>query len=149
MRSEIEILALHALFLAGKHTINVFPLPAECQDSAQANLMSDGHYEARIVFCAPVIDETTYMIQLHEMGHLVAPGGMFKVDELLPIPIQITKRMDQEDAAWAWARETALVWTLEMEVKAQWARETYRHHLERTVKRLYIRSNRKNVKDWR
>jgi len=74
----------------------------------------------------PVIDETTYCVALHELGHWCAVGGMVVTPAgLTPFQMQCHK-MDQEDAAWQWARANAMEWTPPMEAVYVWARETYR-----------------------
>lgn len=85
-----------------------------------------GRIPARVIQIHPVIDETTYCVALHEMGHLCAPGGMVPID-IMATPFQIQcHKIDQEDAAWRWAREHAMEWTGPMESVYAWARETYR-----------------------
>jgi hypothetical protein len=76
----------------------------------------------RVVFCHPVIDETTYAVALHELGHLAAPLGV--LTGIVPgDPSNLC--LDQEDAAWEWARHYALVWTPAMQAVRSWAEGTY------------------------
>jgi len=76
----------------------------------------------RVALCSTVIDETTYAVALHEIGHLAAPTGVVRGvvegdrGNLLRI---------EEAAAWAWARHYALIWTPLMERIATWAEGTY------------------------
>ena len=71
----------------------------------------------RTVVVAPIRDESTYALTLHELGHIVAPfGGLHGSPGL---------ERDAEDAAWAWARHYALEWTPLMEQVATQARATY------------------------
>lgn len=70
----------------------------------------------RTVVCAPITDETTYAVALHELGHVVAPNGS--------LPGQALTRVEEE-AAWNWARHIALEWTEVMDHVARWAEGTY------------------------
>lgn len=76
----------------------------------------------RIVLSSGVIDETTYAVALHEIGHLASPTGLVRNvttgdrGNLLRV---------EEDAAWTWARHYALCWTPAMEAVARWAEQTY------------------------
>ena len=76
----------------------------------------------RAVLTHPVIEETTYAIVLHEIGHLAAPLGI--VRHLVAGDLGNLHRVE-EAAAWAWARHYALDWTPTMEALAQWAEGTY------------------------
>ena len=71
----------------------------------------------RTVVVARITDESTYAIALHELGHVAAPwGGLHGSTNL---------QREAEDAAWAWAKHYALVWTPLMEQVATWARSSY------------------------
>jgi len=85
----------------------------------------------RAVMIAPIIDETTYAVALHEIGHLASPTGVLR---------HVTKDGDvyqavsgssanvlciEEDAAWQWAQHYALDWTPAMDAVKTWARGTY------------------------
>ena len=76
----------------------------------------------RVVLMGAIVDETTYAVALHEIGHLCSPTGVVRhvisgnrADALLV----------EEDAAWTWARHYALEWTPAMEQLACWAVSTY------------------------
>lgn len=71
----------------------------------------------RTAIVAPITDESTYCIALHEMGHLVSPFGALHGSGNLT--------REAEDAAWAWAKHYALEWTPFMEQVATWARASY------------------------
>ena len=71
----------------------------------------------RTVVIAPITDESTYAIALHELGHLVSPWGTLHGSANLS--------REAEDAAWAWAKHYALDWTPFMEKVATWARSSY------------------------
>jgi len=81
-----------------------------------------GRSDLRAAFCVPVIDETTYLVQLHEIGHMAAPTGI--VRGLVEGDRGNLMRIE-EAAAWAWARHYALIWSPLMERLAVWAEGTY------------------------
>jgi len=76
----------------------------------------------RVALCSPIVDDTTYAVALHEIGHLAAPLGLVRTvatgdrGNLIRI---------EEDAAWTWARHYALAWTPAMDAVARWAEGTY------------------------
>lgn len=74
----------------------------------------------RCVIIHPVIDESTYAVALHELGHQVAPCGSYPVSEFSATyratgrfgsGRDVRLQLDEERAAWEWARAHALVWT--------------------------------------
>ena len=77
----------------------------------------------RVALCTAIVDETTYAVALHEIGHLAAPTGF--VRGVCDGPRANLLRIE-EDAAWTWARHYALVWTPPMQAVALWAEGTYR-----------------------
>ena len=105
--------------------------------------------EARMIVVHPVFEETTYMVAMHELGHVLAPGGHGTIDKSLPPLQQIISLMDQEDAAWEWARANAIMWTELMEHWAQWARESYRTSVVAACKAKYIRTPGRPISEWR
>lgn len=78
----------------------------------------------RCAFVHSIIDETTYAVALHELGHLAAPLGFVSKHHALDAN-KANLRLDAEDAAWQWARHYALLWTPAMEAVATWAEGTY------------------------
>jgi hypothetical protein len=78
----------------------------------------------RVVFSAPVTDETTYAVVLHELGHLASPMGAVTEREVEGGEAASIRRLC-EAAAWAWARYYALIWTDVMEAVATYAEGTY------------------------
>lgn len=73
---------------------------------------------------APVIDESTYAVALHELGHCLAPlgrvhhiaGSRAFVRTGLPATLRDARLLfDAERSAWDWARHYALEWTPLME----------------------------------
>ena len=81
-----------------------------------------GLSHVRVALCSPIVDETTYAVALHEIGHLAAPLGIVRGQ--VAAPHQNVLRIE-EDAAWAWAKHYALEWTPAMDAVATWARGTY------------------------
>jgi hypothetical protein len=79
----------------------------------------------RIVLAAPVMEETTYAVVLHEIGHLAAAAGV-----LIGEARTLTIRRIEEDAAWNWARHYALEWTPLMESIARMCEATYEQAVE-------------------
>jgi hypothetical protein len=76
----------------------------------------------RLVIAHPVVDDTTYAVVLHELGHLAAPSGILR--HAVSGDRGNLQRVE-EAAAWAWARHYALDWTPAMEAVAQYAEGTY------------------------
>lgn len=94
---------------------------------------------------APVTDETTYAVALHELGHCLHPLGQIKTVEgsqtmrmthriatLRDVRLQLT----EEEAAWEWAHHYALEWTEVMTRVERMAIETYR----REARKLGVKS---------
>jgi len=75
----------------------------------------------RAVVCAPIVDETTYAVALHEIGHVASPTGFVR-DPKAPT---LSALHLEEDSAWEWAQHYALDWTPAMEAVKSWARATY------------------------
>ena len=76
----------------------------------------------RVALCGPVIDETTYAVALHEVGHLASPTGLLR--HVVSGDTGNLQRLE-ETSAWEWARHYALIWTPAMESVATWAFSTY------------------------
>ena len=72
---------------------------------------------SRRVHCAPITDEVSYVVFLHEMGHLLSPNqhdlNCF-VNIEWPLP---DKMVENELDAWRWAKEKAIQWTVSMEAR--------------------------------
>ena len=86
----------------------------------------------RIVVCAPIIDDTTYAVALHEIGHVVAPRGSLS-GSCRPEGFRHELRLTvvEEDAAWTWAHHYALEWTPLMDHVERWGRASYHEALDR------------------
>jgi hypothetical protein len=76
----------------------------------------------RIVLASTIIDDTTYAVVLHEMGHLIAALGSLRTQDT---SANRNLMCDEEDAAWQWAEHYALDWTPAMQAVKDYARGTY------------------------
>jgi hypothetical protein len=87
-----------------------------------------------------VMDERSYAVALHELGHTLSPTGCLwqHMDQRGKIPTfrNLNLLLEQEDAAWEWARRYAIHWTLAMESYAKDARDSYRIYCDRLRLRL-------------
>jgi hypothetical protein len=96
------------------------------------------------IMIAPVIDETTYAVALHELGHPCSAFGMInhvegssamrrenRCDTLRDVRLQL----EEERAAWAWAQHYALEWTPAMTFVMREALATY----ERAARKVGVK----------
>lgn len=79
----------------------------------------------RVALCSTIIDETTYAVALHEIGHLAAPAGVVRQ---AATSANSALMIVEEDAAWAWAKHYALVWSPAMQFVMDYAMGTYERH---------------------
>jgi hypothetical protein len=84
----------------------------------------------RLVVMSEIVDETTYAVALHEIGHLVAPLGALPHTTGLTAARSNGIVLLEEESAWAWAQHYALDWTPAMEQVKEWALSSYRRHGE-------------------
>jgi len=116
-------LADHARGLAEAFKLRLIESPQLRPDEAVAL----SHIGVALV--APIIDETTYAVALHELGHLASPTGALRAAIARGTSLSPEDRArlmrDEEDAAWTWARHYALTWTALMDSLANWAEGTY------------------------
>lgn len=77
-----------------------------------------------VVACAPIIDETTYAVALHELGHMIAPTGA--VRHLVSGDTRNLQLLEEE-AAWTWAKHYALIWTAPMVAVVSYSLNSYRN----------------------
>lgn len=79
-----------------------------------------------VVFCAPVTDDTTYAVAMHELGHVLSPLGSLGHDRVAAAPTAAWRlKLTEEHAAWEWAQHYALDWTPAMDAVKAWALSTY------------------------
>lgn len=88
----------------------------------------------RAVVVSPIIDETTYAVALHEIGHVASPTGYLRVVKETDNAVEVRQLVSgshadaqraEEDAAWEWAQHYALDWTPAMEAVKAYGRGTY------------------------
>lgn len=93
-----------------------------------------------VVKVYPVIDDTTYSVALHELGHCLSPFGQLRTAHgSLPYRksgLMTTKRdalllWQEELAAWEWAQHFALEWTDLMTMVMEDALGSYRRALRK------------------
>jgi hypothetical protein len=113
----VDVLQSHARDLAATFDVRLIECAALQPHEAFANA------RLRAVFVGTIVDETTYAVALHEVGHLVAPLGILRA---IVEGNAMNLSLDEEDAAWQWARHYALVWTPVMDAVATWAEGTYK-----------------------
>ena len=90
----------------------------------------------KAIFVAPVIDETTYAVALHELGHVLSPlGHVISIEgskhylttgqyhDLRDVRLLLMS----EEAAWEWAHHYALEWTSVMTAVEQYSVRHYQH----------------------
>lgn len=109
-------MAAHAADLAVAFNVRLITSPLLRPEEAFAEV------KRRAVFATTIVDETTYAVVLHEIGHLAAPTGSLVSKGARG---SMNLQRVEEDAAWAWARHYALDWTPAMEAVATWAEGTY------------------------
>jgi hypothetical protein len=108
----VPVLRRHVFDLARAFDVRVIEVPGLPPDRAGANP------EKRAIVIGTIVDETTYAVALHELGHVLSPtGAVFD-------PAQDLELL-REESAWAWARHHALDWSPAMDHVAQWAFGTY------------------------
>jgi hypothetical protein len=106
----------HARELAAAFNVRLIETAQLQPDEAMAIL------HLRVALVSPIIDETTYAVALHELGHLIAPTGVVRH---VTTGDRGNLQRIEEDAAWKWAKHYALDWTPVMEALATWAEGTY------------------------
>jgi len=88
-----------------------------------------------VVLARTISDDTGYAIVLHELGHCLSPWGTLRFALKLEEPKPgchprerhrwINLKLEEEEAAWAWARHHALYWSLAMEQVEQYGYRSY------------------------
>jgi hypothetical protein len=111
----------HVYGLAAANNIKVNELPIEWGDASANSLTREVN--------VPRLDyDEAYAAALHELGHLIAPGGNLRDGSVRPqSAIQsLGYTLHEEATAWDWAKATALAWTPAMQKVLTEAFETYR-----------------------
>lgn len=107
--------------------------------------------DLRAVVTPPVEDDTQYVAVLHEFGHICHTAARPEsLREEVLTPRHAMDRLEEEDHAWAWARQHAQNWSPAMQMVHDWARETYRKNVERMLKNsMGLRKAALSVKEWK
>lgn len=139
MRTSDELLA-HVMSLARAFKVRVQFDPSMPVEDAGAGIMTnratgERFLDRKVVFVREVTSHASYAVALHELGHCVHPNGQLMLTECSP-QFRATGRLatlrdvrlkiDEELAAWAWAKANALEWTLEMEQTKRISFASYR-----------------------
>jgi len=131
---EIKKLAKHVEDLA--QAFNVELLLTKFVKRERAGAIRFGRFRRlKGVVAYPVTDETSYAVVLHELGHHCAPLGFVRYELHVKKPGPFASReevvryvnlmLDEERAAWDWARHYALYWTPAMMQVEQMTYGTY------------------------
>jgi len=129
--TNIEAMAQHVTDLC-----KAFNIVAEVRPDMKPEQASSGHLLGTVPYVKipPVVDDTSYAVALHEIGHMLAPLGSFRHTEITQKflqrhPAELARlkrlRLDEEYAAWEWAKHHALDWTTGMEQVYRYAIGTY------------------------
>lgn len=140
MKVDTACLVKHAYDLAAAFGIDLLLFVEQPPDLAAAVHHPDGIRKG--VIAKTITDETSYAVVLHEMGHLLSPLGYLRGPLGVKEPSKfdhprdrhrwMNLRLEEEQAAWEWARHYSLVWTLPMQMVEQQAYATYIQAKERT-----------------
>jgi hypothetical protein len=124
MKTTVEKFTDHVLAEAAQHAITIErctkdACPNEfCREMGQKGGRNHSDFIARIVHVAPITDHAMYAVALHELGHLIADGGVDYPRRLAMAVFGLNPRREdclrEEQIAWQWAMEHALCWTVEM-----------------------------------
>lgn len=87
--------------------------------------------DARIVAIAEITEETSYIIALHEMGHIAGPGGFIRTHANTE---SFTAKLHEEQCAWAWAEHYSLIWTVAMEQVKAFGLKSYTDAVEKQIR---------------
>jgi hypothetical protein len=101
----------------------------------------EGRPDKKVIQIAAVIDDSTYAVALHELGHCLHPLGMLHDQGSISLRVrnvQTTKRdvrlkLMEERAAWEWARHYAIEWTETMTFVERISLESYVTHASRVL----------------
>lgn len=118
---------------------NVLRRPGTIRCGAcKADLGRHSRYLAITV--APIIDETTFAVAMHELGHALHPTGrvtdsqgsmsMRKLGKIATLR-DMRLMLLEETSAWEWAEANTPGWTPPMQSVKDWALSTYYAHARR------------------
>jgi len=137
----IATLAKHVVDLCDAFGVGLEIDKQLAPDGARAMTQSYQPDAAKKVRVHPIIDETTYCVALHEIGHCVSPTGMMFFEWSLSMRLfrqptsvrDIRIALEMEDAAWMWAKHYALEWTPLMQNTAAMCLATYTREARRVL----------------
>lgn len=95
--NTLRALQVHLDGLSLKHDVRMVYTPMDMRSSC-------ADCEAREVFVPPCDSFATYAVALHEVGHVVAPGGRRYAGATAQ------QKLRTEQVAWQWARVNAICW---------------------------------------
>lgn len=127
--TDVDRYRKHLLTLARRFGLAITESPQHIKDNYQAYAL----IRDRVIQLPPVVDDTSYVTALHEMGHLMAKDGNhgeFKPKltdgELTAIGMMLVyERIEEEYAAWRWAEKMAIEWTAGMAAVKLYALQSY------------------------
>ncbi len=125
-------LAAHVAALASAFGVRLLVNPAIPPEAARAGTGRLAGAALKLVEVAPVTDETTYAVALHEVGHHIAPCGTVDLESAQgratgePATLADWNLLVlAEESAWEYAAYHALCWTDPMAFVKQWSLGTY------------------------
>lgn len=127
----MNIYAQHVATLASEHRITITHDAADFGNKVlDAYLMATlcgvpfGYSDPknRRICIRPVVDDVTYAVAMHEMGHILHPDGHLR-NRGLEFTYALIQR--EERNAWLWAANHAVAWTRDMHLLAIEALATY------------------------
>lgn len=109
--------------------------------AAAGHLHSDPNDKCIVI--ARVIDDTTYAVALHELGHCVHPLGMLYLEcsktmrtkQQLATSRDVRLQLLSEQSAWEWAHHYALEWTEAMTFVERSSMKSYTDNARRLLGR--------------
>lgn len=92
------------------------------------------------VLVRTITDTASYVIALHELGHLLHPSGSVRDNTNHQ---SMTLSLIEEEAAWEWARHHALDWTMEMESVYVHAIATYHEAVKMEAQERVLKAQKR------
>jgi hypothetical protein len=139
LNEQAAKLAKHAQDLATAFNVTLVLRDDYPPEVAAAGTCGDGQ---RMVHAKTITDETSYAVVLHELGHCVSAFGSLRQNLLEKPPAVgchprdrhrwMNLMLEEERAAWEWARHYALFWSAAMQQVESYAYDTYLEGKRRT-----------------
>src|SRR5438270_742454 len=119
----------HVIYLAVEHKVAVI-MDQRLTNRGHAAMDTEGTIRSHVRIPI-VVNESSYAIALHELGHLLTSDGHLRMHEKEAFTSHLTLRelfmmLQEEHAAWSWAKRHALVWTDEMKHVEKRGIESYK-----------------------